>query len=705
MPSNYRNLSLLFPFFAIFVVGLACYANSFQNAFQFDDMYFIVNNPAIRHLSDVKKIWCALPHPVRFVPFYSFATNYHFHQYDVFGYHMVNFAIHIINAWLVYLLVNLLFCTPRLKDSLLVKFKVSLALMAALIFVAHPLQTQAVTYISQRFASLATLFYVACLCFYLSGRIREKSRWAFFLGALVCAVLGMLSKQITLTIPLSILLCEFIFFTHRRGKEWIYALGLLPLVLVVPAIYSFEFERLNVTDIPSGSCDGEMITTGNYFLTQWRVLTTYLRLFIWPVNQILDYDFHLSPGLWHGPTLAAGLFLSALIFAAFKLRRNYPLLCFGILWFFVTHLVESSIIVIKHVIFEHRMYLPMVGLSIFASTFLHLAIKNDKKRMIIGSLIIAILGVLTFQRNFIWRDEFSLWEDNLKKTPYKARSYISLGIAHIRADQWDQALPYLDQAIALNPKAEKAYNNRGLIFARHGQFEAAMNDYNKALELGGEKEVTYCNRGNLYQVMRQTDKALADFTAAIKDNPAYHQAYVNRGVLYGQHQQYDRALADFNRAIELHPGSPEAYNNRGIVFQERLLYQESESDFTRALAISPDYVEALYNRANTYKLSKQFELALRDYQKVLRLRPEYAEVYNNRGILYRQLGKNKLAELDFSQALKISPDNPDFYYNRALVYLAENQNKQAYQDLLKARDKGKKIDPEYLKRLQAAVLP
>lgn len=702
---NRKNFKFFIPFVFIFAVGLACYANSFHNAFQFDDQYFILNNPAIRHLSDVNLIWNALPHPVRFVPFYSFAVNYHIHQYDVFGYHVVNFAIHIFNAWLVFIFANLLFLTPRLKEEPLTKHKRSITLMAALIFVAHPLQTQAVTYISQRFASLATLFYVACLCFYLSGRIREKSRWAFFLGAFVCAVLGMLSKQITLTIPLSILLCEFIFFTHRRGKEWIYALGLLPLVLVVPAIYSFEFERLNVTDIPSGSRDGEMITTGTYFLTQWRVLTTYLRLFIWPVNQILDYDFYLSPGFWHGPTVAAGLFLSALIFAAFKLRRNYPLLCFGILWFFVTHLVESSIIVIKHVIFEHRMYLPMAGLSIVASAILHVFIRNDKKRMIIGSLIIAILGVLTFQRNFVWRDEFTLWEDNLKKTPQKARSYISLGIAHIRADQWDQALPYLNKALTLNPKAEKAYNNRGLVYARRGQFELALKDYDKALELGGEKEVTYSNRGNLYQTMGQTQLALADFTAAIRDNPSYYQAYVNRGVLYGQHQEYDHALADFNQAIELHPDSPEAYNNRGIVFQEKMLYLESEFDFTRALAINPDYVEALYNRANTYKLSKQFESALRDYQKVLQLRPEYADVYNNRGILYRQIGQNKLAELDFNQALKISPGNPEFYYNRGLLYITENQNKQAYQDFLKARDKGKQIDPGFLRKLEAAVLP
>jgi len=240
MGTIYRAIAKIFPFAVIGILGTIIYSPSFHGFFQFDDNGFIVNNPVIRDINNVQAIWNGFPNPARFIGSYSFALNYHFHQLDVFGFHVVNFVIHCINTILVWWLMSLLLSSPGIKEGLVdTKQKIEhkrfnqqkgiVAFLTALLFLTHPIQTQAVTYITQRFASLATLFYLASVCFYIKGRQEEgrgKVYVLFWLASAIAAILGMLTKQIVLTLPLAVILVEFSLFKQvpqSRRMQFIFA--------------------------------------------------------------------------------------------------------------------------------------------------------------------------------------------------------------------------------------------------------------------------------------------------------------------------------------------------------------------------------------------------------------------------------------------------------------------------------------------------
>ena len=329
----------------------------------------IEDNIAIRSLSNVKAWWGFIPS--RPIGFLSFALNYHFHRLDVWGYHLVNLAIHIVNAVLVWWLVMLTMATPVMRDQPIARHKGAMALFTALLFVSHPLATQSVTYIVQRLASLATLFYLLSLALYVKGRLGEDNKdkrvFFFYAGSILCAVLGMLTKEIVFTLPFALVLYEFSFIKTDTWRIDLKDRGIqIPAIIlgifVVLFFLNFSFDIFK--PIPPLLYQGYdyPITAWEYLLTQFSVILTYIRLFIVPVNQNLDYDYPISHSLFEWHTVFGMLSLAGILFLGIFLFRRYRLISFGIFWFFLTLSVESSIIPIsQNVIFEHRTYLPSFG--------------------------------------------------------------------------------------------------------------------------------------------------------------------------------------------------------------------------------------------------------------------------------------------------------------------------------------------------------
>ncbi len=373
------TLSLL----AIIILGTIIYSNTFDASWHFDDHTAILENYGIRNLKETALAVGAS----RWIGFTTFALNYHFGKLDVLGYHLVNICIHLLNAILVYFLVLLTLKTPCLKDSSLSRYSASLSLASALIFVAHPIQTQAVTYIVQRFASLATLFYLLSLVFFIKARLYNSEGKIFYslphlgcyLGSLLAAFLAMKTKEITITLPAIILLYEFCFFSpslRALTKKLVYLIPFLLTFFIIPVgrygiglfgISSGTF--IGIAEIGDVIGDATQETTAisrtDYLLTQFSVIATYIRLLLFPVNQNLDYDYPISHTLFEFPTIFSFLFLvSTVIFGVWMFKKS-RLISFGIFWFFITLSVESSIIPIRDVIFEHRVYLPSVGFFMF----------------------------------------------------------------------------------------------------------------------------------------------------------------------------------------------------------------------------------------------------------------------------------------------------------------------------------------------------
>ncbi|MBF0385743.1 MAG: hypothetical protein HQL27_07705, partial [Candidatus Omnitrophica bacterium] len=365
---------------AIMLIGLSCYSNSFSVPFQFDDSVFIENNQAIKSFDGLSVIWKKEGIKSRIVCFFSFYLNYKFNKLDPFGFHLVNFFIHLLNSSLVFLIAKLFFSSEKTNQGYIAKGdEPYIAFFVALAFLSHPVQTQAVTYISQRFASLATFFYLFAFFCYLRVRlIARNKREKIILGALVLisGLVSLFVKEIAFTLPITIAMTEAVFFRKEvcsGRKNWfhvaVFSLGAIGFLLIVPSMFSFDIKTILLSEIQSASHEGDIANYLNYFLTQLRVITVYLRLLFFPLNLALDYDFPLSKDFLELPTFLGFALISLMLLFAARYLKRCRMISFGIFWFYITLCVESSIIPIRHVIFEHRVYLPSFGI-VFAAILL-----------------------------------------------------------------------------------------------------------------------------------------------------------------------------------------------------------------------------------------------------------------------------------------------------------------------------------------------
>ncbi|MBI5205082.1 MAG: tetratricopeptide repeat protein [Nitrospirae bacterium] len=503
-------------FFLIAVVGFLVYSNTFHVPFHFDDAPNIVENYKLRDLSNS---WP--PSGSRWFGFLTFALNYYFGGLNVTGYHIVNLIIHIINAILIYLLVTLTLRTPYFSppfNSPLAKGGYrGVALFSALLFVAHPIQTQAVTYIVQRFTSLATMFYLLSLIMYIKwresrgqraegkeqkieNRKLHATRYTLYAVSLVSAILAMKTKEIAFTLPVIITLYEFMFFEGNIKKRILYLIPILLTMLIIPLSFIGIDKPIGdaIGELREAAQETEEIPRWSYLLTQFRVIVTYIRLLVLPINQNLDYNYPIYHPFFNPEVFLSLLFL--LLIFAFSIyllyAKRYTLsasrfLSFGIFWFFITLSVESSIIPIRDVINEHRLYLPSLGIIIIfvLTTFyvLRLVIRAPLRSLTITCLllttIIIALSMAAYQRNAVWQDEMSLWEDVVRKSPQKAKGHYNLGIAYYNKGLTDMAIEHYQIALRLKPDYAEAHYNLGVTYGRIGLLDKAIKEYQTALRL------------------------------------------------------------------------------------------------------------------------------------------------------------------------------------------------------------------------------
>jgi tetratricopeptide (TPR) repeat protein len=586
-------------------MGAIAYSNSFDCSFHFDDTPNIEDNITIRNLSNVKAWWVF--YPSRPIGYLSFALDYHFHKLDVWGYHLVNLGIHIINAVLVWWLVMLTMATPVMKAQPISRHKGAMALFTALLFVSHPLATQSVTYIVQRLASLATLFYLLSLALYVKGRVREGNKdtrvYFYYAGSVLCAILGMLTKEIVFTLPFALVLYEFSFIRTDTWKFDLKDRGVqIPVIILVIFValffLNFSFEIFN--SIPPLLNQGYdyPITAREYLLTQFSVILTYIRLFILPVNQNMDYDYPISHSLLEWHTLFGLLSLVGIFVAAIFLVRRYRLISFGIFWFFLTFSVESSVIPIsQNVIFEHRTYLPSIGFFLALTGVVFYFIWDRYRQVSVGVLVLLVLtnAVLTYERNKVWKSEYSLWADCLKKSPNKPRPLCNYGKALADAGNASEALTYYDKAIKLNPQFYDVYYNRG----------------NAKTKLGDDLG------------------AIADYEETLRINPYYANAHYNLGNALARQGNMTEAVVQFEEAVRIRPRSAEYQNNLGYVLA--LLGKEDEAitHFREAIALKPDLVDAHNNLGSALLHQRRTDEAIESYREALRINPDFKQAKDN----------------------------------------------------------------------------
>jgi protein O-mannosyl-transferase len=622
----------------IILTGILVYSNSFDCSFNFDDSVNISNNPAIKNLSMFTNINYWL-HPGRQIAYLSFALNYHFNNLDVFGYHLINILIHIITGISTFLLVKLILNLNNSKNIKFNKYKDWIALFSALFFVVHPLQTQAVTYIVQRMASMAAMFYILSIYLYALGRIEHTQKnnilkaIIFYFLALTSGIIGVMTKENAATFPITMLLFEFTFIRNTENK--IYKKYIIISSSVI-AFLCISYFFLNPSLMTSAATSGIKISSQEYLINQFIVIARYLQLTILPFNQCADYgnvayNFPFVTSFWRLDVIGCFLLLAGLIVMAVIVYKKNKILSFGIFWLFLTLSVESSIIPIAEPMFEHRMYLPMLGIGLFLVYSLFLLFSKIKPIYIFSflSVLILVLGISGYSRNKIWKNELSLWTDVIKNAPYNARGYFNRGTSKEKLEDKEGAIRDYKRAIEIKPDYSNAYNHRANLKAKLGDLEGAIKDYSRVIEIKPEFADAYYNRGKHKNDIGDKEGAMNDFNQAIELKQDFIDAYINRGVLKKSLNDNNGAIMDYNKAIELNPKDTIVYNNRGNVKFKLGDYEGAIKDYIRAIEIKPDYAEAYNGLASSYFNMKDFNKAIYNYKKAIEIDPHNLEAIKN----------------------------------------------------------------------------
>ena len=561
------RLTVMLHLAIILVLGTVIYSNSFDCTFHFDDIISIVNNDAIKDVSDINTIWKS--NSRRFIAYLSLAINHHFGALNVWGYHFFNLMIHLTTSLLVYWLMFITLKTPNVKSLIPVKDHHWIALVVALIFVSHPLATQSVTYIIQRMASMVTLFYLFAIILYLKGRLNQGSTSlsiGYFITALIAAIFALFTKENAFTIPLVILLVEISLFKRDKivinfSKPRI-ILGCIVFLSFLLLLFSRVSSSFFQT-IPPSFGHTYTVTPWNYLLTQFSVIAKYIQLLCFPINLNFDYDYAISNSLIEPRTFLSLGFLLALVGLSLYLFKKQKLISFGIMWFFITISIESSFIPLADLIFEHRTYLPSVGFFMILTVGIYQLVWQKNKKIALG-LIFLIIGTnsfATYQRNKIWKNEGTLWNDVIAKSPDKARPYLCRGNYYKNLKRNKEALSDFTKSISLNPAYIEPYNN---------------------------KSTTLYNEGLLTE-------ALSYLNYAIENSPDYTEAYINKGIVLATQKKYSKALENFNRAIAIEPNNADIYINRGLTYLNMGDKNKSCLDISTAIKLKHPEAQAIYN--------------------------------------------------------------------------------------------------------------
>ena len=566
-------LSIIIVVLVVFVATFLAYMNSFDGPFVFDDLRNIRDNHQIRlhefSWSSIAKASFGNPTP-RPVAYVSFALNYYADANNVWGYHFVNTLIHALNGLLIFFLARaLLNFKSNGPDDGPSRTKFCVALATALLFVLHPVQTQSVTYLVQRMTSLCATFYLLALLIWMYGRESGPvSRRIFaFSGVFVLWLLALGTKQLAVTLPIAILLIEWLFF-QKGAWNFRYVYGFTGTALAV-ALVCYAFKGDEFFKLFTRGYSQREFTLVERLLTEGRVVIRYLSLLVWPAPDrlMLVYDFPLSRSFFQPvSTLVCWVAIGLSLGAAFCTAKSHPFFAFSVFWFYLHLVVESTVIPLE-IIYEHRLYLPSFGFVFLFSMSVFRMVKHQNGSIALIVILGLVLGFWTHVRNQAWQSRTALWADNVQKAPDAARPLLGLAMQNAKVGEYQTSLDLLAKAVQSEPNFQELYIRRGQIYQALNQRDLALRELNFAISIphevrrGNAYGEAYATRGNLHRIEGRFDLAADDLEKALMFEPNRGPTYLARGDLNFVRGFSVQAVADYEKAVELQPDSVNAHKN------------------------------------------------------------------------------------------------------------------------------------------------
>jgi len=569
------------PYVLIIITILLTYRNVFNYGFHFDDETSILRSETIRSTEAFSdpNMWAD---PVyRPVTYFSFALNYLYGQLEPGGYHFVNILIHIFVTFLVYILSVKIIALgkPRLPENNIIVFSTGLALL----FAVHPIQIMAVTYIAQRAESLTAMFYFITVYLYIIARIKNlkeginyKVIMLYFAG-LSGFYLAVMSKQIAFTLPLVLWFTEFFFIRKENGKKARKYLIISGSVIIAAALLI----------VVSGLMPREdpFMSRWQYLVTQFRVILIYFRLMLVPTGFNIDHGLGLSGSLSGIYELTGLIVILSLLFVAAWFYKKYPLLSYGILWYFVTISVTSSIIPITDLLMEHRNYLSFFGCSLVFTLLIYgITRRKTISFALIMALIVIVLGIISFERNKDWENNTTIWLSSLKQNPENKRALVYIGRTYVTSNP-EKALEYFNKAIETDSLYYHGWLNRGFILFDMGNYPEVVASMRKAHSVSeAHHDYSYFVKGVSNIQIKNYSEAAKDLSIYINRTGGDAETFIYRGEANYYLKRYNLAANDFITAFNTDRSKTglilnvvECYYRQGNVAKTREYIQKAQA--------------------------------------------------------------------------------------------------------------------------------
>jgi tetratricopeptide (TPR) repeat protein len=642
----------------ILIFILLVYLPLHQNNFliSWDDNRYVLDNPHIKALNLNSSIqtfsifYDGHYHPLTLL---SLAVDYQLSGLNPRGYHVTNLVLHLINTFLVFWLVFLLF---EKRDR-------TIPLVTALLFGISTMHVESVAWASERKNLLFATFFLLSLIVYLRY-LKTDRTWIYFV-ALALFVCSLLSK--VMAIPLSITLFLVDYFLNRNllsRKVWLEKIPFLLIAIIFGV----------VAIIAQKSSWGDHLSQEHFSFFE-RILFSGYAFVTYIVKLIIPYKLS---GFYPYPKDVGGfivirnvlfvLISIVIVLGAFYYRNKRKTVSFGLLFFVINIFLLLKLFEVPagdYIMADRYAYIPSVGIFILIATGFKYLISSSilLKRIGISLLVVYVLflSLQTFNRLSVWRDDITFYTDVISKYP----------------------------------EAELAYTNRGAIRKENHQYTKALADFNKAIQLGKNDFKAYANRGAVYSDLGQYEKAVIDYKKAASLNTGNPDILASYGFAQLQTGDFNGAIKTLNESLAIHGLNPEAYTNRGTAKFNLGDFEGAIADYEIASAQDPTYVNAHFNRGLAKINAGDLESAISDFNKAIRINPNHFESYSNMGIAWSKLGDFKQAFESYDKAIKINPNYFEAWLNRGVDKYYLNDYNGSLSDLTKALEINPNMAPAY----------
>ena len=565
----------------ISLLGVLFFSNHLNNPFQFDSVAYIVNNANLKNPETLlsfefwKKEFLA-----RGLLRISLALNAYLDGFRPFGYHIFNLAFHILNALLLFFVLEKSLRRFGMEAVGWVSKRIrSVSFFSAVFFLCHPIQTESVIYIMSRSEVIASTFYFAG--FLLFQQLLERSSTShlqyglYFLSIFLIALVGFSVKQIVATLP-SIMILYYLCSCPDHSpalqflKKWRWA-----ITGIIAGVAGFLFYKLltDETFLIGPSRPEEMVGRAKYMLSQPSVIVFYyLKMLLFPMNLNIDPDIAVVTSFLSWNFLLPMFCIAFLLLCSlkvFKTRFVFFFLC----WFFIILSPSSSIVTLHDLAAEHRTYLASAGIFIlFACGVAEVTCRWGETRPLNITLIFCVfaLGIMTMKRNAVWQSELSLWQDTHQKSPHKLRPLINLARAHSLEGNSEKAIQYYQESLVKGPGVFATNYNLGALYLEKGLVTDALRHFQLASRIEPEIPEPFAKLGEIYLSQKNFKLADSYFKRAVELNPRSSKVFKNLGVVNFYHlNRPKQGLAYFTRSLNLDPGQPEADKIRELLAQSK----------------------------------------------------------------------------------------------------------------------------------------